>query len=87
MPIGEATADPMGRVMVRELPAHEHMVSLLRPGPYDDFRPAYVAIMEWVQANGYRIAGPNREIYLQGPGQVPPEELLTEIQLPVVKVG
>jgi effector-binding domain-containing protein len=87
VPIGAAKAVDMGRVSVRELPAPEHVVSLMRTGPYDDFRPAYDVIMQWVQANGYRIAGPNREIYHRGPGQSPPSEYLTEIQFPVVKAG
>ena len=62
------------------------MVSLVHTGPWDDFRPAYQAIMKWVEANDYQIAGPNREIHLQGPGSgVPPEEFQMEIQFPIEK--
>ncbi len=62
------------------------MVSLVRTGPWDDFRPAYQAIMAWVEANGYQIAGHNREIHLQGPGSgVPPEKFQMEIQFPIEK--
>lgn len=77
---------PPGRVVIRELPGAE-MASLVRTGPYDDFTPAYQALMGWIEANGYRIIGPNREIYLQGPGVpgVEPADYVTEIQFPVAK--
>jgi len=71
------------RVQFDDLPGGL-MVSLVRTGPWDDFRPAYQAIMEWVEANNYQIAGPNREIHLQGPSSgVPPEEFQMEIQFPI----
>ncbi len=73
------------RVIISELPGGE-MVSVVRTGPWDDFRPAYQAIMTWVEANGYEIDGPNREIHLQGPRSgVPPEEFQIEIQFPIKK--
>lgn len=74
-----------GRVIISELPGGE-MVSVVRTGPWDDFRPAYQAIMTWVEANGYEIAGPNREIHLQGPRSgIPPEEFQIEIQFPITR--
>ncbi len=85
VPVAVEDAPAMGRVRVRELPGHDQVASLIRKGPYDDFTPAYQALMGWIESNGYRIAGHNREIYLQGPGQVEPEEYLTEIQFPIAK--
>ena len=81
----DAGADlPSGsRARIGELPGGL-MVSVVRTGPWDDFRPAYQAIMDWVEANGYQIAGPNREIHLQGPPSgVSPEEYIMEIQFPI----
>lgn len=76
---------PKGRVVIRELPGTA-VASLVRPGPYDDFTPAYQALMGWIEANGYQIIGPNREIYLRGPEPgVDPAEYVTEIQFPVAK--
>lgn len=73
------------RTQLDDLPG-DLMVSLVRTGPWDDFRPAYQAIMAWVEANGYEISGPNREIHLLGPGSgVPPEEYQMEIQFPIQK--
>ncbi len=77
---------PEGRVVIRKLPGEE-MASLVRQGPYDDFTPAYQALLGWIEANGCRIVGPNRELYLSGPGGgVDPAEYVTELQFPVMKV-
>jgi effector-binding domain-containing protein len=86
VPIAEEGSDLSGRVTARELEGYEEIASLTRVGPYDDFTPAYQELMDWVQANGYRMIGPNREIYLVGPeADVAPEEYVTEIQFPVTK--
>lgn len=53
-------------------------------GPYDDFSSAYQALMDWIPANGYRIVGPNREVYVRGPeSDVDPDDYLTRILFPV----
>jgi effector-binding domain-containing protein len=88
VPVGvEAKLPTGGRVTIRELPSYAEVASLVRRGPYDDFTPAYGELMKWIESNGYRIAGPNREIYLRGPGEEsPPESFVTEIQFPIAKV-
>lgn len=40
-------------------------------GPYEEIRHVWAALLGWVENNGYRIAGPDREIYLVGYEQVP----------------
>jgi len=73
-----------GRVRVYELPAAT-VASLIHRGAYSSIDQAYAALMGWVEANGYRLAGPDREIYLQG-GQNPEDaSYVTEIQQPVEK--
>src|SRR5579864_8428056 len=52
-----------GRVRVYELPAAT-MASVVHKGAYNAFSQAYEAIGRWIDANGYRITGPNREVYL-----------------------
>jgi effector-binding domain-containing protein len=37
----------------------------------------------WIQDHGHRIAGAPREIYLNDPQSVVPEDLLTEVQFPI----
>jgi DNA-binding transcriptional MerR regulator len=74
------------RVRVHTLPAVE-VVSAVHRGPYTELGQAIEAVIKWTEANGYRINGPEREIYLQ-PGrngsQTDPETV-TEIQFPVDK--
>ena len=76
------------KVTVRQLPEIESAACLIHKGPYENFNQAYKALMNWLEANGYQISGPNREIYLKGPGRFlkgNPADYVTEIQLPVKK--
>jgi DNA-binding transcriptional MerR regulator len=75
-----------GRVKVYDLPACT-VAATVHHGSYDGLNAAYGALMSWIGANGYRIAGPNREIYLRNLADhgVGPEDLVTEVQFPVVK--
>jgi effector-binding domain-containing protein len=70
-----------------ELPAVPAAACTIHQGSYDNFSQAYTAIMGWINNNGYRVAGPYREIYLRGPGPQPadPDTYVTEIQVPVEK--
>lgn len=54
-------------------------------GPYDSLTPVYEAMFEWIAEHGYRPLCPVREVYPNDPGTTPPEQLLTEIILPVEK--
>jgi effector-binding domain-containing protein len=76
------------RIRVYTLPAAE-VASAVHTGPYDGVHQAYTAILHWVAANGYQITGPNRELYLTGPGMpgVEPEQYVTEVQFPVAKAA
>jgi DNA-binding transcriptional MerR regulator len=58
------------------------MAATVHHGPYTGIPNAYAAIGAWIEANGYRIVGPPREIYLVGPHEGEP---VTEIQYPVQK--
>lgn len=77
-----------GRVTVHELPGAESAASAIHTGAYSGISAAYQALLTWSQANGYRLNGPGREIYLQG-GAIPPaagadpNTFVTELQLPV----
>lgn len=70
------------RVKVYELPA-ETMASVIHHGSYQNFNQAYTALLTWIEANGYQITGPNREIYLKGGSAQDDESYITEIQFPV----
>jgi DNA-binding transcriptional MerR regulator len=82
-----AALPPGAGVQVVQLPAVSQAACTIHQGSYDGFDQAYAALMQWIDGNGYRIAGPTREFYLRGPGPVPvdPATFVTEIQIPVEK--
>jgi effector-binding domain-containing protein len=78
-----ATARETDRIKLRQLESVERMACILHSGRLDNILETYAAIGKWIQANGYRMAGPCREIYLQPPASDKP---VTEIQYPVEKI-
>lgn len=74
------------RVKERQLPAVEEMACLVHQGGYETIGGTYGQLMKWIEANGYRLAGPTREVYLQGPESGDDTSTyVTEIQIPVEK--
>ena len=71
-----------GDVTRLDVPA-QLVASTVHRGAYDELTPAYHTVSGWIAEHGHQIAGPPRELYLNDPGAVPPEELLTEVQWPV----
>lgn len=59
--------------------------SVLVKGPYSLLHPAYRSLFgEWLPASGREVAdAPGFEVYHNSPEQVAPEELLTEILIPL----
>jgi DNA-binding transcriptional MerR regulator len=52
-------------------------------GPYGELVLAYNALFGWVADNGYRPRGPVRELYVVDPTAAPPDELVTDVLLPI----
>lgn len=65
-----------------ELPGGK-MAKIVHKGPYQECEPTYKKLFAWLEQSGKRIVGPTREVYLNDPREVPPEELLTEIYAPI----
>jgi len=57
----------------------------LYTGPYEKVPESYAKIFQYIGANGYQMAGPIMEQYWNDPMTVKPEQLMTEIIIPVVK--
>jgi effector-binding domain-containing protein len=74
------------RVKVRSLPAMS-VACAIHNGPFVTLNEAYGAILKWIDANGYRIIGPCREVYLNPAknGSQTDPNTVTEIQYPVEK--
>ena len=75
-----------GRMRVHELPA-TLMAATIHHGPYTTMGQAHEAILRWSEANGYRIVGPDREIYIYSkiPVRLDDPSYVTEVQYPVEK--
>jgi effector-binding domain-containing protein len=65
-----------------ELPGGR-MARIVHKGPYNACGPAYNALFEWLATQGLRVTGYPREVSLNDPRTVKPEELLTAIYAPV----
>ena len=73
-----------GRALVtREIPALERVAACVRQGPPDEAHASTASIGHFLEQNGYRIAGPNREVFLQRPKPGRPEDNLVEMQFPI----
>ena len=67
----------------RELPGGR-VAYTLHSGPYESVGPIYAVLQKWIQEHGHECAGPPREVYLVGPGQVSdPAAFRTEVQWPI----
>ena len=52
-------------------------------GPYQEIASAYETLQGWISEHGHEIVGPPREIYLNDPQTVPPDQLLTRVEFPI----
>jgi DNA-binding transcriptional MerR regulator len=75
------------QVKVIELPAVETMASVIHHGSFTTMHQAYHSILGWIEANGYRVSGPNRELNLEFEPGGDEAKFVTEIQFPVEKAG
>ncbi len=73
------------QVKVTELPAVETMASVIHHGSFSNLKDAYGALLTWVEANGYHISGPNRELNLEYERGGDQSKFVTEVQFPVSK--
>ena len=64
------------RVKVYEL-SQTQVASLIHFGNFEQFTKDHTALLEWINAKGYKIVGPYREIYMKQ------DRTITEIQFPV----
>lgn len=75
-----------GKLGFKEIPEHS-VLAAVHKGPYTEVGPVIQAIAEYADKNGYDIVGPVTEVYLNDPHEVAPEDLLTEVRFPVIKMG
>lgn len=80
----QATATPP--IIVRELAPVPEMAITIATNDFHNqvggLTPAYNALGQWIEANGYEIVGPPRELFHGSPEK---GDLTAEIQFPVTK--
>lgn len=70
----------------RTTEAVKQMASILVPGDYINITPAFAYAGEWIEQNGYTVAGKHRQLTIKGPwNETDTANYLTEIQIPVTK--
>lgn len=52
-------------------------------GRYEEIAPAYHTLTGWISEQGHEITGPPREIYLNDPQTVAPDDLRTRVEFPI----
>jgi effector-binding domain-containing protein len=55
-------------------------------GDYSTLHKSYMEIGKWIEENGYKIAKPPYEKYINDPAVTPKQDLITEIYFPIVKI-
>lgn len=71
---------------VVELPLMPTAATLLHRGDMSGIGESWAALMEQIVADGYRVVGPGREVYLETDGHEPGPDWLTELQAPAERV-
>ncbi|MCD6040668.1 MAG: hypothetical protein K0R40_271 [Burkholderiales bacterium] len=71
------------RLEARDLPPVERLATCVRVGPPQDAHLTTARLAQFIEANGYRICGPNRELFLQRPSPEGMDSAVVEMQFPV----
>ncbi len=59
------------------------MAHVVHRGPYATCEPTYLELFAWIERKGLTICGPIRESYPNDPREVSPDEIVTDIYVPV----
>jgi DNA-binding transcriptional MerR regulator len=70
-----------------ELPAVQTMATAVQTGGPDLVFVALGRIAQWIEANGYRIVGPYREIGVELPVSGIFDEMVVEVHMPIEKIN
>jgi effector-binding domain-containing protein len=70
------------KMEIKTLPAIR-AVSVIYRGPYHKVEAGYNRIFSYTEENNLKTFIPSRELYFNDPAEVPEEELMTEVQIPV----
>ena len=71
---------------VKEIPAGK-VASTVMKGPYEEIAKSYGDIFKWIGENKFKVDGPLSEIYLNNPKTTKPQDLVTEVRIPISNTG
>lgn len=75
---------------VQVLPLVETMACTLVRGPFTGIASAFTGLVRWIDANGFAMSGPDREVYLRLPEKDRYDsdpDAITELQVPVQRLA
>lgn len=76
-----------GRMSSRELPGGLEAFTV-HSGGYENMVDAFDAVWKWIEAEGYEMTGPPRDVVLIGPGHTSdPAAYRTEVVYPIVRMA
>lgn len=78
---------PESSLRLSQLPAVERMAVCVRVGPPDESHRVTARIGRFLEQSGERLAGPNREAFLQPPEADRMHEAVVEMQFPLAAAG
>ena len=70
---------------VRNLPRLDLAATLVHVGPTSDTHRSYGLLAGWLEAHGWQVLGPGRQVLRQLPLGGPQSEAVVELQLPVAR--
>ncbi|MFC1943893.1 GyrI-like domain-containing protein [Chloroflexota bacterium] len=78
----DSQVEGSGDIMAGEIPGGR-FATTIHTGPYDEMQPIYERPYDWIRQNGHEPAGAVYELYLNGPDNTPPKDLLARILIPL----
>ncbi|MBX7076988.1 MAG: GyrI-like domain-containing protein [Methanobacteriaceae archaeon] len=85
VPIADVEVDKTPEIDIADMIEHK-VLSGIHEGAHENIRDSYTEIIEFSEENHYDIIGSPKEVLLNGPIGVDPENHLVEIQIPVIKM-
>lgn len=70
------------KMEIKTLPAIK-AISVIYRGPYPGVEAGFSQIFSYARENNLETLSPSRELYFNSPEEVPEEDLMTEIQVPI----
>jgi effector-binding domain-containing protein len=86
VPVNAEPGGPHGLTIV-DLPEIGQAATIVHHGPMDNVIPTIQTLARWIDDNGYRSVGFNREFYIDYGRGDDPAAWVTELQEPVVSSG